>query len=138
MRPERWRDFEVVAMEIRRGYDDLMAMTVEGELRIRAPIARVCYEGYDDSTSGSVGFGRGADGHLEDYVVDMAAVMDSDQAKSRDCWLLVSTGPPHTPAVLLLDKVGEGRFCRMGYVPMYTHLSEERFKHFRATEFILV
>lgn len=141
MGPERWRDFEILDINVGRGHDDLMATEVQGELRIRAPLIQLWYEATSDSDySGSVNFEQGGDNHhpYSTNLVDMAAVMDSNQLESRECWLLVSTGPPHVPFVLLLDKVGDSRFRRIGYAVTHNWLKDEDFARFKIVEFTLV
>lgn len=137
---ERWRDFEIVAIEVGCGHDDLMAKEVQGEIRIRAPLVQLWYDSSKHDHSGSLKFERDDDDLLpfSNIFVDIAAVMDSDQSQSRECWLLVTTGPPHVPFIILLDKVGDSKFRRIGYALTNGWLQDEHFARFDMTEFTLV
>ncbi|KAH6999147.1 heterokaryon incompatibility protein-domain-containing protein [Ilyonectria sp. MPI-CAGE-AT-0026] len=141
--PQRWRDFEILGVNVSRGRDDLMATEAQGELRIRAPLIQLWYEAPttgDSGHSGTVNFEQGGDyyHHSSTRLAETEAVMDSNQLESRECWLLVSTGPPNIPFILLLDKVGDGRFRRIGYAVTYMWLKDQDFAHFKIVEFTLV
>lgn len=141
--PQRWRDFEILGINVSRGRDDLMATEAQGELRIRAPLIQLWYEAPtngDSGHSGTLKFEQGGDDyyHHSTTLVETEAVMDSNQLESRECWLLVSTGPPNIPFILLLEKVGDGRFRRIGYAVTNMWLKDEDFARFRRVEFTLV
>ena len=132
--------FQILSVDIRTGYDDLTAMKVEGSLRIRGPLAKMHYFG-TDAHIGTLTFPRT---NYEDTIgiANITAVMDTEGEVSRDCWVLVTAGgaPNHEfpPGVLLLEKVGEGIFSRLGCGDTPFWLQEEEFSKFTIEEFSLV
>ncbi|KFA69437.1 hypothetical protein S40285_04634 [Stachybotrys chlorohalonatus IBT 40285] len=135
------QDFKILSVDPDVGLDDLMASEVKCTLRLRAPIARIRYEAPAEKEHAGSGYFCRDDksGELEDFSINtFYPVLDSEQLQSRQLWLLSSCSPPRQPRILLLEKVKDGQFRRIGYSHSYRAFEDDEWKRFKVVEFTLV
>lgn len=126
--------FEVLAVNMHKGYDDPMEAKVRGGLRIRAFLARVQY----NPSSVEIDIGP-----QETRMRDIRFAIDFERDHAHQYWML-STSVLGTdgkvPGVLLLKEVpGEkAHFRRVGHGIAYRPIKEDEAGHFKLVDLVLI
>lgn len=123
--------YEVLDVTMNGGLDNLEDPPAEGTLKLRARVALMHYKKpeYGDHV-GSLTFEIGGPR------VFSFCVMDFDRKTDRECWVLLTGGDK--PNCLMLRKIQDNRFSRIGFGVTYMSIDSEYLKRFTVQDIILI